>query len=192
MRRNYNFETQRELLEYLTDRVNETTAEFVDLTVNLTADQLRWRPGKGQWSIAECISHILLVDGPYVSQIEDRIALGPVDPQPDSHYHTTWLGRLMLNTVDPATARRVPTAGAFKPVTIPVDFVTDLVKHQKRFKKNIASAAQRNLNLVRVSSPVSKLIRFRLGECLHFLVIHQIRHLNQARRVKQHPDFPKQ
>ncbi|NNE35958.1 MAG: DinB family protein [Rhodothermales bacterium] len=190
MRKNYNFATQADLLEHLADRVDQTTADFVDLTVNLTSDQLRWRPEQNQWSIAECVSHILLVDGPYVSQIEKQYSVGPVDPAPSDAYMTSWAGRLMLNTVDPDTARRVPTVGAFKPVEIPVDFIADFVEHQERLKKSIKESAARNLNLVRVSSPVSKLIRFRLGECLHFLVIHQIRHLHQARRVRLDSNFP--
>ncbi len=190
MRRNYSFENQKQLLEQLADQVDETTAKFVDMTVNLTADQLRWRPTGERWSIAECVAHLLLTDMPYVKAIERQYAAGPVDPQPDKPYMTTWLGRLMLNTVDPATARRVPTAGAFKPVTVPADFVADFVKHQQILKKNIHDSSNRNLNLVRVTSPVTKLLRFRLGECLHFLVIHQTRHLNQARVVRDDPSFP--
>jgi hypothetical protein len=190
MRRNNNFETQKDLLEYLSDRIDETTAKFVDMTVNLTADQLRWRPSPERWSVAECVSHLLLTDTPYVEEIERQYAAGPVEPRPNDPYMTTWVGRLMLNTVDPATARRVPTAGAFKPVKVPADFMADFIKHQRLLKKNVRDSANRNLNLVRVSSPVTKLLRFRLGECLHFLVIHQIRHLNQAHRVRQDPSFP--
>ncbi|MCB0717182.1 MAG: DinB family protein [Bacteroidetes bacterium] len=192
MRRNYNYESQKDLLDHLTDRVDATTANFVDLTVNLSADQLRWRPEEGRWSIAECVSHILLIDSPYLDSIEDIFRKEPGSPQPDAPYKTTWIGRLMLNTVDPATARRVPTAGAFKPVTVPVDFMADFVRHEERMKKILAKSTSRNLNLVRVKSPVTNLLRFRLGECLHFLVIHQVRHLNQARRVRESPNFPTQ
>jgi hypothetical protein len=48
-----------------------------------------------------------------------------------------------------------------------------------------------DINRLKVSSPVSKLLKFRIGECFQFLLLHQRRHFLQAKNLTTLIDFPK-
>jgi hypothetical protein len=47
-----------------------------------------------------------------------------------------------------------------------------------------------DLNRVRVTTPISRVLRISLGEALALATGHTRRHLDQARRVRAHPRFP--
>jgi hypothetical protein len=47
-----------------------------------------------------------------------------------------------------------------------------------------------DLNRIKVRSPITPLVRFNLGDALTLQVVHAQRHLAQARRVREHAEFP--
>jgi hypothetical protein len=60
--------------------------------------------------------------------------------------------------------------------------VGDLLDQQDRLDAAIEAASRADLT-VRLASPASKFLRFRLGDVLLLLSRHQLRHLGQARRA---------
>ncbi|HEX5580297.1 MAG TPA: hypothetical protein VFX39_01900, partial [Gemmatimonadaceae bacterium] len=46
-----------------------------------------------------------------------------------------------------------------------------------------------DLRAIRIHSPLSRLLTLRLGECLEMLVVHELRHLEQAERVREAAGF---
>jgi hypothetical protein len=55
----------------------------------------------------------------------------------------------------------------------------------------VQSASDYNVNRIRFKNPFVPLLRFTVGTGLEIVAKHQDRHLLQAERVKQHPEFPK-
>lgn len=55
----------------------------------------------------------------------------------------------------------------------------------------IGWAAGADLNRVRTHVPATRLFRFNLGDAPEIRVAHVARHLEQARRVREDPAFPR-
>ena len=64
------------------------------------------------------------------------------------------------------------------------------IEHQTEFTQIIRRADGTDLNVTKISSPASRFIRLTVGEALTMLATHQQRHIQQARRLTEHPDFP--
>ena len=54
----------------------------------------------------------------------------------------------------------------------------------------VARASAYNVNRIRFKNPFIPILRFTVGTGLEILTQHQSRHLLQAERVRQAPDFP--
>ncbi len=55
----------------------------------------------------------------------------------------------------------------------------------------IEGAGGTELNRVKTHVPATRLVRFNLGDALEIQVAHVARHLDQARRVREDPAFPR-
>ena len=171
--------------------VAATTAEVEQLRADLSDEQLAWKPEPGVWNILECIRHLMIVDGLYFPQIQgalDKATRG----DGSAPYRPSWFGRTFISYVSPESTRKIKTLRLFKPppaltdVTVPAQFVLQ----QEAFLHLIREADGVDLNGNKLASPASRLIRFTLGEGLTMLATHQRRHLQQARRLAEHPNFP--
>ena len=55
----------------------------------------------------------------------------------------------------------------------------------------VSDAAGVGLNRTRLASPVSPLLRINLGDAFSVCLAHGRRHMDQIRRLRSLPDFPK-
>ena len=55
----------------------------------------------------------------------------------------------------------------------------------------IEKAEKVNLRKVKIPLSISKIIRFRLGDALMYVIYHNERHMQQALNVLANPNFPK-
>ncbi len=171
--------------------VTATTAEVEQLCTDLSDEQLAWKPEPGTWNILECINHLMIVDGLYFPQIQNALD-SATRRDGSAPFRPSWFGRTFLGFVSPESTRKIKTLRLFTPppaltdVTIPAQFALQ----QKAFVHLIREADGADLNGNKFASPATRLIRFSLGEGLTMLAMHQQRHLQQARRLTEHPDFP--
>jgi hypothetical protein len=96
------------------NKLSEVIAEAdqVRSTVNaafggLSSEQIKWKPSPSEWSIAQCLEHLLLLNKPYIPQIEKILAgkrqaslweRAPLLP--------AFFGRLVLAAVQPASNKK--------------------------------------------------------------------------------------
>ena len=178
-------------LQKLLADVTATTAEVEQLCADLSGEQLAWKPEPGVWNILECIQHLMIVDGLYFPQIQAALDTA-TRKDGDAPFRPSWFGRTFISYVSPDSTRKIKTLRLFKPppaqtdVTIPAQFALQ----QKAFVHLIREADGAALNGNKFASPATRLIRLTLGEGLTMLATHQRRHLQQARRLTEHPDFP--
>jgi len=178
-------------LKTLLADVAEVTAGVETLRADLTDEQLVWKPEPGVWNVLECIEHLIVVDGLYFPRIEAALAAAQGGGK-DAPFRPSFFGKTFLRYVSPDSKRKIKTFRLFEPppaltdVSVPARFIAQ----QAVLTALIQRADGADLNDNTFSSPVSRLIRFSLGEGLTLLVLHQQRHLQQARRLTQHPGFP--
>jgi hypothetical protein len=159
-----------------------------DLLGELTDDGFRTRPRPGSWSVGECLDHLNAVARTYLPALERAVEEG----RRDGHFGTGPFGygvggSIFIWLMEPPPRLRLPAPGTFRPADLgPLPAVReDFHRCHDRYGDVLDGAEGLDLSRIRVSSPVSGLLRFNLAAALAFLAAHERRHLWQARRVRR-------
>jgi hypothetical protein len=107
----------------------------------------------------------------------------------DRPFRHSWAGRLLLRTSEPPSRIRLKSPRAFQPTPggSREDVVTTLRDYQIAYVERLRRANGLDLSRARVTSPVSKWLRFSLGTLFAVIAAHERRHLCQARRIAEMP-----
>lgn len=184
---------QNNFLEELAERLDDVTRSAENEFSILTASQLNWKPSEKNWSIAQCLDHIIVSNETYFPQLETIISGRwrnslwqnmPIIPK-------LW-GKMLIKTVSAGTERKVNTFKIFQPASsgIPVSIIKEFASHNHTLKEFIEKSHYANLDKIVISSPVSGFITFSLHDAFIILTSHEERHFNQAKRVKELTGFP--
>lgn len=169
------------------------TSEAERLLLRHTDEQARWRPrgGKG-WSIAECIDHLSATHRLYCDAIAAAIAHSPRGAATTTAVSPGWLSGLFVKAVEPPAKLRVSAKAALMPQsTRSRDEVWRIFQEsQSQIAHLIDQCASVDANRIRFASPIEKRMKFTAGTGLMIMLAHLRRHLWQATRVTQQPDFP--
>lgn len=179
-------------LAHLARLADSVTDDAERLVEGLTDAQLLWRPAPARWGVADCFAHLVMLGALYYPGVRaaldraprrDRAAAAPP-------YRRTVLGRLMIRLMGPRARLRVPTSTRLVPPAgdpaAPVRFVAQ----QALLRQLIDDAGTRDLRGLHVRSPLRRAVSLRVVETLELLVVHERRHLVQACRVMEEPEFP--
>ncbi len=156
---------------------------------NLNEEDLVWKPAPDKWSIAECLQHIIIANSTYIKDIEKRLQKAEVKTieYPISFSIT---GKLFLYAVDPKYKWKVPAPKIFKPykenkIESGKETVKEFLKLQEEIMSIARTACAYDHQHINTYSPLSKLLKFNVGEQLYIMMRHTKRHINQAKRVKK-------
>jgi hypothetical protein len=154
---------------------------------SLTQDQLNWRLSFSEWSIAEVLKHLNLVNASYEEVLSDAAA-GKSDMGFTSKigFVVTFLGKMIYESVEPTRAKKMKTFPIWEPVKndIPKDVITEFKKQQEAIKKLISHNKYLFEKDIVIPSPANRYIVYKLRKALEIIVSHEERHLKQALSVK--------
>jgi hypothetical protein len=165
------------------------------LAAGLSDAQLNWKPSPEQWSIAQCLEHLAMATREFDRHLNtalDRARKKPAVSNPPA-YKPTLLGGWLAKAVDPATSRKLRAPKIFRPAAvsnIPQSLDLFLDAHNK-FIDFVKQCSGVDYNKARLRSPVTPLIRYSLADAFVITALHGQRHLAQARRVREMPEFPR-
>lgn len=165
------------------------------LASGLTPAQFNWKPAAESWSVAECLVHLNRTNAAYGPPMERALARQVPRGAPPYRYGP--VARWFIATVGPRPRRPVKTFSRLDPVTSmdyrPDRVLADFGATTDAFLGVLARAEREGLDLSRprIGSPVFPLLRLPVGAFLEALAGHDARHLDQARRVTEHPAFPR-
>lgn len=161
---------------------------------HLSENQLNWKPSLENWSVGECINHLLTTNKQYLAKIEKIINLSPTLSEKNYLYSQSFMGKMITKAVDPANIKKFKTFKVFLPdkSTVRKTIVKDYVNSSTKFIEHINKIRYLDLKKIKLSSPVNILIRLNLGDVLIIIPKHDERHLNQANRLMKIENFPKE
>ena len=183
----------RELEEYQ-KQFEHLGAQAKLLTQGLSEAQFNWRPEAKAWSIEECLAHLTMVGQTEVRLIERAIEVGRAHGVTgNGPFQYGWLERTILRQTEPPARRRFSAPRRFRPVHgQPLTAILPTFLHvQRQFVQLASQADGLDLSRVKVATPMTRLVKFSLGMTLAQAAAHERRHLEQARRVRENPGFPK-
>lgn len=164
------------------------TNSFKSEFASLTADEINWKPNAQQWSVAQCIHHLIVVNESYypiLDQVRNKTYYTP-------HYGkigfiTKFFGKIVLDAVNPDRRKKMKTFPIWEPAISLVrsDILDQFEKHQQELKHLITSSEDLIENGTVISSPANRMIVYKLETAFDIMVAHEKRHLEQAREINQ-------
>ncbi len=178
-------------VEGLMRRSEEAEARALDLVRSFSQDQFNWKPGPDRWSVGQCLDHLLTANRLYLVRIR-AVLPGARAADRGRPFRPGPVGSRFARSLGSNATRKQRTPRTFAPSasTLPVELAREFAAQQAELRDVMSRSLTVDLTRTRVASPVSRLIRFRLGDILMLLVNHQERHLNQAERVTRAEGFP--
>ena len=166
-----------------------------EIAASLSDAQFNWKPSPKAWSVGECIEHLSIIGRAYVPVLKEAVSGMTSRAEPPFRYG--FVGRLFIKYSSPDSATRLNTAPAMNPNQggphSKLDRDASLAEFKSLNEGYLAVCREADgldLTAARIASPFVPLLRLQVGAMLEGLSVHEIRHLNQARRVTEHPDFP--
>ncbi|MCB0278027.1 MAG: DinB family protein [Calditrichaeota bacterium] len=151
----------------------------------LNTDRLKQRPSVNQWGVLDCLEHLNIFADFYLPEIEKSIEASPDSAENSfkSGWFGNWVAESMRITDQPL--KKMKTAAGKNPINHSVSdqTITRFLKQQDHLLELIDQSHRRNLTNVKVSTDIVSFIKMRLGDILRFVVYHNERHLEQAKRA---------
>jgi hypothetical protein len=173
-------------LSALIDELATITKRVRQSFGGLNAVQLNWRPDRAEWSIAQCLEHLVLINAPYLPILEG-VARG--DRRPTLRERVPILprifGRLVLRAVQPDARRKIKARPRFEPSAsaIAASVVERFAAHQAELSRVMAAAAGRDLATTIIASPGARFVTYSALDACYIIVAHEQQHVGQADRV---------
>ena len=162
-----------------------------ELVTGLTPEHLNWQPKPGAWSIGQCFEHLSAANDAYLPAISSSLPNQPMQAVPE--IQVGWFGRWFIGKyIEPsphslrARAPRKITPGA----RVELSVLQRFLRSNQAARELVRLAGDYDVNNIRFRNPFIPVLRFTVGTGFEILSKHQRRHLLQAERVKNSPDFP--
>ena len=188
------FLESKNLLETIASETEKNNREAELLVAGLTQQQLNWKPDESQWSMAQCLEHLAVTTRAWELIFADAISRGRQKYKVGSspRYTPTLVGGWLMRNAGPEVKRKFRAPSVFRPTESSniQDALQSFLNSQERFLNFVSDSKGLDYNKTRVRSPVTPLMRYSLADAFVVVVVHNQRHLAQARRVRELPNFP--
>jgi hypothetical protein len=165
-----------------------------DQLSGLSHIQLNWKPSSDQWSIAECLEHLLVSDRSYFSDL-NKITGGTYKMSFWERYSplTSLWGKIFISQLQETVKIKMTAPRKLTPSVSdkPTGFVSTYLSNYDSFLNLIAHCKKIDIDKTIITSPAIKIVTYSLRDAFEFLINHEHRHINQAIRVKDNTEFPK-
>jgi hypothetical protein len=185
----------RETLPVLIDVASKVPSQVRAEFGALRTDQLNWKPNPDKWSVGQCFDHLIVSNSEYFP-IFDRVLQGKTTS------NTIWeslpglprmWGQMLIKSVSPDATRKQKAPKILAPTTSAVDagIIIRFLDQQLRVVDYLNTITAVDAEKIIITSPVARVITYSLLDACRVIVAHEQRHILQARRVAQLPEFPK-
>lgn len=156
--------------------------------------RLNWRAEAAQWSVAQCLDHLLTANqlmGAAAERGLDRSA-----PRSLWQRLPGWpgmFGRMLIRSQAPTATRRFKADPSAQPKTSDIDasVVSRFAEQQRDGATRLADLDETVAAKAVMTSPFATFITYSVLDGWRLVVAHNWRHIEQARRVTAHPGFPR-
>jgi hypothetical protein len=175
---------QEEFLSQTERQLEDQLNLVISVFQNLPEDTLQKPALNNGWSIAECLAHL----NSYAEFYQPRItkAIDKASPiEASGVFKHSFLGRYFITSMDPdLSKKKFKAMKKHTPVKIsnPDIVVSTFIQHLENMLSILTKAKHKNLRKTSVPISISPLLKINPGDALVFLLTHNRRHLEQAKR----------
>src|SRR5215475_5774716 len=147
-----------EELPKLIDEVNAISDDAQNVFGQLNAQQLNWKPAANQWSVGQCLDHLIVINSAYFPTIE-KIARDGYKPSLQQRLPVLprFFAWMVIKAVSPETKAKFKTARHVSPSssTIAADVVARFKAHQQELIRHMTMTDKLDLKKIIINSPVA-------------------------------------
>lgn len=160
----------------------------------LNSEQINWKPADNQWSVAQCLEHLIVTNGQMLA-VFDQVASGTRQTKFLEHLPvlpSVW-GRMMVKALTPDSKQKFKAPPSASPSASSIDpqIVNQFVANQQEVGGKIKAVEKMNPEKIVITSPFMGLITYSLLDAARIIIVHERRHMAQAERVMAAEGFPK-
>lgn len=160
---------------------------------DLSLAQLNWKAAADNWSIGQCLDHLIISDCLYFPALK-KIAEGKYEMS----FWENWsplgglFGKVLADQVQEKPRRKMKAPKVLLPSESSIDagIMERFHKHLDTLLEYTAHCSRIDIDRVHITSPVSKIVTYSLRRAITLLIQHEHRHINQAIRVRSSKEFP--
>jgi hypothetical protein len=176
-----------QLLSSLEDNVQSIITDVENDFLGVDETVLNYKSSPDNWSILECFEHLNRYNRFYNEKLEQAIANSSQKKNEDEA-RSSWLGRKFIAMMHPDNKKKIKTVKTMNPMLglqskLSRSTIHEFLKHQHALLRILNSASRADLNQSTIPVEFFRLIKMRLGDALQFVIVHEQRHLIQARNV---------
>ncbi len=173
-------------IKEFTEELNGYILKHQDMIRQLKAQpvtQLQRKAAPDRWNALECIAHLNAYGDYYIPEIGKRIAESKTSPV--GHFKPGMIGNYFAKIMLPQTGKKMKAMSSYNFIdhSLTIEELSKLEDQLNELKKLVAKAAEVNLNRVKCSISLTRLIKLKLGDTLRVVIYHNERHLLQALRA---------
>jgi hypothetical protein len=163
---------------------NEVLGRARELGRIVSDESLAFRPPGGGWTAGQALEHIVVSGQLYMNKLPAIIQQAHSQRKTgDRQWKPSLMGGVIMRSINPRNTTRRKTQKIFEPGPTPrPNVIGAVIRLHEELGREIKRADGLDLRAVRLSSPVTPLIRMNLGDALGILVLHAQRHLLQAEK----------
>jgi uncharacterized damage-inducible protein DinB len=173
--------------------LEQLTGDLTALLAPLSPAQLNWKPNPEEWSLGQCLDHIMVANGSYFPTLEGLLS-GRRSPSFVERLPVLpgLFGPMLINSLHPSANAKVPTIKAFAPTSSDVrsDIVAAFTRQQAELAELMRACARLDAARVIITSPAAGFITYSLLDAFRIIVVHEQHHLAQTTRITRLPGFP--
>ncbi|MGV3587008.1 MAG: DinB family protein [Adhaeribacter sp.] len=175
---------KEQFLSKLENKVESHLEEAIRVFQNISEETLLRPATNGGWSIAQCLDHLNSYGQYYLPHIQKGLNKNINLINADT-FQSSWLGNYFTRLMDPGTGKKKQKAAKIHQPAPNLDahaVVAEFIQQQETLLTYIKQSRQVDLNKIKIPVSILKWIKLNLGDVLQFLIAHNERHLQQAKK----------
>jgi hypothetical protein len=181
-------------LARIVSELDASDAHAKALVASLSEAQANWQPEGGRkWSIVQCLEHLTKINDLYGSGMRAACDRARAKARPYRPIAPSLFGRWFIKSQEPPPRLKMPAP----PKAVPpptgaskAQALADFLRTQEAMRQIAIEAATFDPNAARFANPFLGGVRVKVGTALLIIAAHDRRHLWQADRTRERPDFP--
>ena len=175
-------------LQSLLDQTDACEAEAEQLVEGLDEQQVNQPAANGGWSVAQCLSHLTLMNEFYLRGWPEALAeAARAGRGPFNGLRPTPIGRWFVKSMEPpAKLKTKAIASVAPPAHVPRETLLPAFRQSHdTYRHLVHASAVVDVNRVVHSNAIVKQVKMRLATVLLIIPAHDRRHLWQAAQVRR-------
>lgn len=146
--------------------------------------ELNYRMSQESWSALECFEHLNRYGNFYIPEISRKILSSKASSNP--FFMPGILGNYFAKSMLPnEKVNKMKTFKSMNPIhsQLSKNVIIEFIKQQEQMLELLENAKNIDLNKTKTAISISSLIKLKLGDTFRFVIYHNLRHVQQAKRV---------